>query len=188
MKIVAFAASNSSRSINRQLAAHVASLVEAAEVEVLDLNDYEMPLYSEDREQRAGAPAAARAFVDRINAADALVIAYAEHNGAFTAAYKNVVDWASRVQRKVFAGRPTLMLATSPGPGGGVSVLAKAEQSAPFLGAELIRALSVPEFERSFDRVTGRLREGDMARRVSAAVRDLEAAVAMQYAELADSA
>ena len=67
-------------------------------------------------------------------------------------------------------------------------VLAMAQQSAPFLGAELIRAVSVPEFELNFDRVAGRLREGDIARRVSAAVRDLEAAVAMQYAELADSA
>jgi NAD(P)H-dependent FMN reductase len=188
MKIVAFAASNSSRSINRQLAAHVANLADAAEVELLDLNDYEMPLYSEDREQRDEPPAAARAFVDRINAADALVIAYAEHNGAFTAAYKNVVDWASRIQRKVFAGRPTLMLAASPGPGGAASVLAMAQQSAPFLGAELIRAVSVPDFELNFDRAAGRLREGDIARRVSAAVRDLEAAVAMQYVELADSA
>lgn len=188
MKILAFAASNSSRSINRELAAHVAGLAKAAEIEVLDLNHYEMPLYSEDREQHDGPPAAARAFVARINAADALVIAYAEHNGAFTAAYKNVVDWASRVQRKVFAGKPTLMLAASPGPGGAASVLAMAAQSAPFLGAELIRAVSVPEFERVFDRSRGRLRQGDTERSVRAAVRDLEAAVAMQFVELADSA
>lgn len=184
MKIVAFAASNSSRSINRRLAAHVAGLVDGAEVELLDLNDYEMPLYSEDREEHQAPPREARAFLDRINAADGLVIAFAEHNGAFTAAYKNLVDWASRVQRKVFAGKPTLMLAASPGPGGAASVLAMAERSAPFMGAELIRAVSVPDFAASFDTASGQLRNLPIARQIGAAVRDLEAAIDMQYALL----
>ena len=121
MKIVAFAASNSKKSINKQLATYAAGLVTGADVDVLDLNDYEMPIFSEDRERESGQPAQARAFLERIAGADALVIGYAEHNGSFSAAYKNIVDWASRVNRRLFQYKPTLMLATSPGAGGAAS-------------------------------------------------------------------
>ena len=127
MKIIAFGASNSRQSINRLLAGYVARLVPGAEVELLDLNDYEMPLFSEDRERESGHPPQAIRFLARIAEAEAVVVSYAEHNGSFSAAYKNLVDWASRVERKVFQGKPTLMLAASPGPGGARSVLAQAE-------------------------------------------------------------
>ncbi len=177
MKIVAFAASNSRRSINKQLATYVAGLVKGAKVDVLDLNDYEMPIFSEDRERESGHPSQAHAFLKRIAAADALVIGYAEHNGSFSAAYKNILDWASRVNRRVFQYKPTLMLATSPGAGGAASVLALAERSAPSMGAELIRAVSVPSFHDHFDVDSGQMREGEVASRLAAAVGDLEAAV-----------
>ena len=177
MKIVAFAASNSSQSINKLLATYTAGLVRGAEVEVLDLNDYEMPIFSEDRERESGHPGRAHAFLERIAAADALVIGYAEHNGSFSAAYKNIVDWASRVNRRVFQYKPTLMLATSPGAGGAASVLALAERSAQSMGAELIRAVSVPFFHDQFDAESGVLREGESASRLAAAVGDLVAAV-----------
>jgi len=54
MKILAFAASSSSQSINQKLARFAASLLEQAQVEMLDINDYEMPLFSTDREQVLG--------------------------------------------------------------------------------------------------------------------------------------
>ena len=50
MKVIAFGASSSRKSINKLLAAHAAHLVaqanESTEIEVLDLNDFEMPLFS----------------------------------------------------------------------------------------------------------------------------------------------
>ena len=63
MKLLAFAASSSSKSINKQLVTYAASLVEDADVEVLDLNDYELPLFSEDREKELGHPDLAKAFL-----------------------------------------------------------------------------------------------------------------------------
>ncbi len=63
MKLLAFAASSSKKSINKQLAAYAASLLEGADVEVLDLNDYELPLYSVDKEQELGHPQLAQAFM-----------------------------------------------------------------------------------------------------------------------------
>ena len=61
MKILAFAASSSSKSINKQLVNHAAdvlktSIIKDAEVEILDINDYEMPIYSSDREEEGGIP------------------------------------------------------------------------------------------------------------------------------------
>ena len=44
MKVVAFGASNNKQSINRTLAAYAAGLIEHADVEVLDINDFEMPI------------------------------------------------------------------------------------------------------------------------------------------------
>ena len=151
MKILAFAASNSRQSINRTLAAYVAALIEGAQVEVLDIADYEMPIFSIDREQALGHPALAREFLAKIGEADALVISYAEHNGSYTAAYKNLFDWMSRITREVFQNRPTLLLATSPGPGGAANVLAAAKSSAPHFAADVRAAVSVPSFHDNFD-------------------------------------
>jgi chromate reductase len=116
MKILAFAASSSSNSINKKLVTYAASLLNNAEIEILDINDYEMPLYSEDKEEELGQPDAAKIFFKKIGAADALLISYAEHNGSYTAAYKNLFDWASRIEPKVYQGKPMVMLATSPAP------------------------------------------------------------------------
>ena len=56
MKILAFAASSSKKSINKQLVTYAASLIENAEVEVVDLNDFELPIFSEDKEAELGSP------------------------------------------------------------------------------------------------------------------------------------
>ena len=49
-KIIAFGGSSSKNSINKQLATYAAHLFQNVEVEVLDLNDYEMPLFSVDKD------------------------------------------------------------------------------------------------------------------------------------------
>jgi chromate reductase len=151
MKLVAFAASNSSQSINKQLVGFAASLVTKAEVEVLDLNDFELPLFSQDKEAQLGQPQLAKDFLAKIASADGLVISFAEHNGSYTAAYKNLFDWCSRINGKVFQQKPCVFLSTSPGPGGAASVLAQANNSAPYFGAQVTASLSVPKFFEHFD-------------------------------------
>lgn len=156
MKILTFAASSSRQSINKALATYAAEVFQAkfqpsAEVEVLDLNDYEMPIYSVDREQADGIPAAAQAFFDKIGSADKIIVSYAEHNGNYTAAWKNVFDWMSRIDQKVFQDKPMAVLATSPGAGGASSVLNTALQSAPFFAADVKGSLSIPSFYDNFD-------------------------------------
>ena len=50
MKVVAFGASTSKNSINKALATYTAKQVEGADVTVLDINDYDVPMFSEDKE------------------------------------------------------------------------------------------------------------------------------------------
>ncbi|WP_299011730.1 NAD(P)H-dependent oxidoreductase [uncultured Shewanella sp.] len=151
MKIFAFAASSSRQSINKKLVTYACSLVPNADIEIADLNDYELPLFSVDREEELGHPALAQAFFNKITAADKLIISFAEHNGSYTAAYKNLFDWLSRIDNKVFQNKPTLLLSTSPGPGGAASVMQSALHSAPFFAADVKAHLSVPRFFDNFD-------------------------------------
>ena len=153
MKVLAFAATNSRKSINQQLVNYATSLIDANEhdIEILDLNDYEMPLYSEDREAELGQPELARAFIDKIAGSDAIVISFAEHNGSYSVAYKNIFDWASRINMKVFQGKQMVMLATSPGPGGASNVLKSAVESSVYFDGKVVGKLSVPSFYDNFD-------------------------------------
>jgi NAD(P)H-dependent FMN reductase len=151
MKLLAFAASNSSKSINKQLVTYASSLVEGAGVEILDLNDYELPLFSEDKENELGQPELAKNFFAKIGEADAIIISFAEHNGTYSAAYKNLFDWTSRIDIKVFQNKAMVLLSTSPGPGGASSVLNVAKCSADFFAADVKATLSIPSFYDNFD-------------------------------------
>lgn len=162
MKVLAIGATNSTTSINQQLAAYTAGLVEGAQVEVLDLNEFEMPIYSEKREQDSGIHQHAQRFFDKIGESDAVVISFAEYNGSYTAAFKNVFDWVSRIDMKVYQGKPVVMLATSPGPGGATSVLSSAVNSAPYFDADVKGSMSVPSFYDNFDMETGEMTNLEM--------------------------
>ncbi len=65
--VIAFGASNSSRSINKKLVTYASGLLDGADVEILDLNDYELPLFSVDREDEMGQPELAQAFLKKNN-------------------------------------------------------------------------------------------------------------------------
>ncbi|GLR73608.1 NADPH-dependent FMN reductase [Aliivibrio sifiae] len=173
MKVLALAASSSSTSINKQLATYAAGLVANAEVEVLDLNDFEMPIFSEDKEKELGHPELAKCFFQKIGEADAIVISYAEHNGSYAAAFKNVFDWTSRIDMKVYQGKSVVMLATSPGPGGAATVLAAATGSAPYFAAEVKGSLSVPSFYDNFDMEKGELCNENLISQLKAIVAEL---------------
>ncbi len=174
MKILAFAATNSRNSINKQLVTYASSLVKDAEVDILDLNDYELPLFSIDREAEFGEPPAlAQQFYSKIGAADVLFISYAEHNGTYSAAYKNLFDWTSRIDKKVFQGKPMIIMATSPGPGGAKNVLAQAKNSAPHFAGEVLADISVPRFKEAFDTETQTIKDPEIQTQLKLAVETL---------------
>lgn len=149
MKIVAFAGSTSKTSINKQLVTYASSLLEQ-EVTILDINDFETPLYSVDLEKEIEYPSGAEKFNQELENADAFIISLAEHNGSFAVAYKNLFDWVSRKESKVFRGKPLLIMATSPGGRGGASVLNLATTIYPHMGANVTSQFSLPSFFDNF--------------------------------------
>lgn len=151
MKIIAFGASSSKNSINKKLATYAANLFENADVEVLDLNDFQMPIFAVDIETTIGQHELAKAFLAKIATAYTLVVSMAEHNGNYSAAFKNVFDWCTRINAKVFQEKPMLLMATSPGAKGGASVLGIAKNAFPFYGGNIKATFSLPSFEANFD-------------------------------------
>ena len=150
-KIIAFGGSSSKNSINKQLATYTANLFQNAVVEILDLNDYELPVFSVDKEKEQGIHSLAQDFYTKIGSADLIVLSLAEHNGAYTAAFKNLLDWTSRINAKTFQQKPMLLMASSPGIRGGSNVLDIASKRFPFQGAEVIGTFSLPAFYENFD-------------------------------------
>lgn len=148
--IIAFAGSDSKTSINKQLAAYAASLVADAEVKVLDLNDYELPLYGIDREMEIGIPENAHKFLKEIQASDGIVLSLAEHNGAYATVFKNIFDWMSRIDGKLWSDKPMLLMATSPGGRGGQTVLDIAKGRLPYMGGNIVADFSLPFFGDNF--------------------------------------
>ena len=149
-KIIVFAGSNSKNSINKQLAVYAASQVNEIKQIVLDLNDFELPIYSIDYEMEYGIPENAQKFLDEIRSSDGIVLSLAEHNGAYSSVFKNVFDWMSRIDGKLWNKKPMLLMATSPGSRGGATVLEIAKGRFPFMGGNIVADFSLPSFGQNF--------------------------------------
>ncbi len=149
-KIIALGGSNSKNSINKALATYTANQLENSEITVVDLNDFDLPLYGIDLENEKGIPQDATRLDDLIAAADGLVVSLAEHNGSYSTAFKNAYDWISRINQKVWKGKPMLLMATSPGGRGGATVLQTAMVTFPRMGANVIASFSLPSFHTNF--------------------------------------
>ncbi|MCF8274728.1 MAG: NAD(P)H-dependent oxidoreductase [Flavobacteriaceae bacterium] len=148
-KIIAFAGSNSKESINKQLATYASSLLNK-NVEILDLNNFELPIYGIDFEKEHGIPENAHKFLMYIKSSDGIILSLAEHNGAYTTTFKNLFDWMSRIESKTFYNKPMLLMATSPGGRGGASVLSIAKERFPYHDAHIVEVFSLPFFSNNF--------------------------------------
>ena len=148
--IIAFAGSNSKNSINKKLAVYAANQLEGANVTALDLNDFDLPLYGIDLEMEKGIPTDAQRFLDLIKGADGIVLSLAEHNGAYSTAFKNVFDWMSRINGKVWSDVPMFLMATSGGARGGATVLQIAKGRFPYMGGNIVADFSLPSFGDNF--------------------------------------
>lgn len=152
--IIAFGASNSSRSINRQLADWTAQRT-GHNYDLLDLNDFEMPIFSIDREEAQGIPQLAHDFKALVKNSSGIIISFAEHNGGYSAAFKNIMDWISRIEKAIWDNKPMLVLATSPGARGGKSVLDFVISTFPHRGGKIVGDFSLPSFNQNFDSAQG---------------------------------
>src|ERR1051325_10557577 len=95
LRILAFAGSNSRASINKRLVQYTLRFFPRQLSTLIDLNDFEMPLFSIDREKETGFPQKVYEFLELIRTHDAIICSLAEHNRSYTAAFKNIFDWVS---------------------------------------------------------------------------------------------
>lgn len=149
-KIVAFAGSNSSKSINKKLVRFVLGYFKEYEHNLLDLNDYETEIFSIDREAK-GYPDVIYTFRKQIEDADIIICSLAENNHSYSTAFKNIFDWSSRVNIDVFRKKPMLLMSASTGRLGGANVMNAAKEVFPRNGGNIIETFSLPSFDSTFD-------------------------------------
>lgn len=173
MKILAFAGSTSSTSRNRELVKYVLKSFKDDEINLIDLNDYEMPIFSVDREKK-GYPEEAKKFLKNIEECDAIICSLAEHNKIYSAAFKNIYDWASRIEVKVWQGKPMFVMATSTGGFGGGNVLEHAKKFFPGFGADIKETFSLQKFDENFDLEKGEISNKEFAKELQEKIEDFK--------------
>lgn len=127
-KILAFAGSARKDSWNKALVKIAAEGATAAgaEVTVIDLADYTMPIFNQDLEASDGMPEGAARFKQQLIDHDGFLIASPEYNSAFSPLLKNAIDWASRSTSEnetplsAYSGKCAAIMACSPGGLGGI--------------------------------------------------------------------
>jgi chromate reductase, NAD(P)H dehydrogenase (quinone) len=126
-KILAFSGSARNGSYNQQLVqiAALGAQQAGAEVTIVNLGDYPMPIMNQDLEMAEGMPKPARAFKELLIEHDGFLIASPEYNSAFSPLLKNAIDWASRREGDeapllAFRGKVAVIMAASPGALGGL--------------------------------------------------------------------
>jgi len=174
-KIITLGGSSSKASINKTLAEYAGSLIKDVELNKIDLNDFDLPLFSVDIESEFGIAKAAKELNELFENTDGFVISLAEHNGAYSTAFKNAFDWLSRINGKVWRDKPMLLLSTSPGARGGQSVLDIALGKFPYMGGNIVGSMSFPLFNDNF--VDGEIVNSELKSKLNNLVTDLENAL-----------
>ncbi|NMG58309.1 NADPH-dependent oxidoreductase [Geitlerinema sp. P-1104] len=146
-KILAFAGSSRTGSFHKALVKIAAQGAEAAgaDVTVIDLGDYPMPLYNQDLEAKEGFSDSVLAFKKLLKSHQGLLIASPEYNSSITPLLKNAIDWASRPEEgepplslTCFRGKVAALMATSPGGMGGLRGLVHVRDILQNIGVTVI--------------------------------------------------
>ncbi len=181
VRILAFAGSTRAVSWNKKLVALAAEGARrgGAEVTLLDLRDFPMPLYDGDLEEQHGIPAPAAAFKQQLVEHHGLLIASPEHNSSISAVLKNAIDWASRAAPGesplvAFRGKAAALMSASPGGLGGLRGLVTVRSILGNIGVLVLPdQVAVPKAHEAFAE-DGRLKDA----RQQASVEGVGAALA----------
>ncbi len=160
-KILVFAGSIRSGSLNARLAALAAKelTIADAEVSLISLADYPMPLYDGNLEAASGPPEQAVKLKRMLCAHQGVFIASPEYNASITPLLKNTIDWISRVREgkepplAAYRGRAFALGAASNGTYGGMRSLIALRQTLELgCGALVIpEQIAVREAGQAFD-------------------------------------
>lgn len=140
-KILAFAGSTRQGSFNRQALAHAVDGARAAgaEVSLIDLRDYTLPLYNGDLELSHGIPDSAVRLKELFKSHQGLLLACPEYNSSITPLLKNTLDWVSRPHGEEsglvpYQGKLAMLVAASAGNLGGLRGLRHVREILTTLG------------------------------------------------------
>lgn len=153
-QILAFAGSNSSKSINKELLNFVTNNI-SYNTKRIELDKYDVPIYGIDLENNNGIPENTRKLHEMIQSYEFLVTSVNEHNGGASVFFKNHIDWLSRHNRNFLASKKVFLLSTSPGRGGAKMALEWAKTVLPRFGAEIVSEYSLASFNHSFSAEKG---------------------------------
>jgi len=150
-KILAIPGSNSIESINKKLLVSVVSMLEDTKGTIVNINDFPLPLFSVDLKEEKGVPEPALNFKEKMEESDGFILSFAEYNGSYSSAFKNLLDWLSVIEGKLFEDKPVLLMCATPGKLGGKNVLHTANAYLPHMGANIIGSVSFGEFYENFN-------------------------------------
>lgn len=159
-KILAFAASTRSQSLNKKLAHVVTKRLAAhgAQTESIDLADYVLPLYDGDLESQSGVPEAAHRLHEKFRSNEGIFIASPEMNANVSPLLLNIFAWVSRIgdhggMTAAFAKPVFALGSASPGGFGGYRGLMSLRNSLELqLGARVLPTMvSVGMAHEAFD-------------------------------------
>ena len=127
LKVLAFAGSLRKDSYNKKLVRVAAGVAReaGAEVTLLDLADWPLPIYDGDLEDRDGVPSDVMKLKAMFRAHDAFLISAPEYNSSISGVLKNLIDWLSRPVKDepalaCFRNKTAALFAASPGAFGGL--------------------------------------------------------------------
>ncbi len=175
-RILAFGGSLRRDSFNHRLAAIAAAGAResGAEVTLISLRDFPLPVFDEDLESRDGLPENARKLKALFRGHHGLLIASPEYNSSVTAALKNAIDWVSRSESadepalSVLSGKTAVICAASPGGLGGLRGLVHLRAILGNLGITVLPdQVAVPAAHAAFTE-DGALNDPKQAARVRA--------------------
>ena len=187
-RILAFGGSLRRDSFNQKLAigAAVGAREAGAEVTIIALRDYPLPVFDQDLEAADGMPAAAKQLKQLFLEHQGLIIASPEYNSSITAALKNALDWISRTETDdepplaAFTGKTAILCAASPGALGGLRGLVHVRSILGNIGVTVLPdQLAVSQAHAAF-RPDGSLSDEKQA----AKVKNLGAQLAKHLAKL----
>jgi len=126
-RILAFAGSLRRESFNKRLVPIAAKGARdaGAEVTLIDLKDFSLPLFDQDLEAEQGIPENGKRLKQLFFNHDGLLISCPEYNSSITAVLKNAIDWVSRPvpdepSLAAFKNKVAALMSASPGALGGL--------------------------------------------------------------------
>jgi chromate reductase len=159
INVLAFSGSTRTDSLNKKLVVEAAKLArqQGANVTVINLKEFPLPLFDEDLEAKEGMPAKAKQLRQLMIQSEVILIASPEYNSSVSAVLKNTLDWASRTEagdpsRNAFKGKRFLIMSVSPGSTGGARGLAHLRSIIEDIGGKVIpQQVAIPNGFEAFD-------------------------------------